>query len=221
MRPFQNIPKTVFMLGVASLFTDISSEGIYSILPLFLTQVLGAGPLALGVIEGIAETTASLLKVFSGIWTDRAQRRKPLVLWGYGISSFLRPLIGIAQTWPMVLFLRFMDRVGKGIRSSPRDALISDVTTPANRGASFGLHSAMDDAGALIGPLIASLLLSVSGIGLRNIILLSAIPSLAAWLTLLAIQEKKSAPRKTSKTADFTRDWENWALVLRCFWGFS
>ena len=180
MRLFKNIPKTVFVLGAASLFTDISSEGIYSILPLFLTQILGAGPFALGIIEGIAETTASLMKVFSGIWTDRTKRRKPLVLWGYGLSSFLRPLIGLAQTWPMVLFLRFMDRVGKGIRSSPRDALIADVTTTSNRGASFGLHSAMDNAGALIGPLVASALLSFTGLGLRNIILLSAIPSLTA-----------------------------------------
>ncbi len=207
MKLFQNIPKTVLILGAASLFTDISSEGIYSILPLFLTQVLGAGPLALGIIEGIAETTASLLKVFSGIWTDRAKRRKPLVLWGYGISSFLRPLIGLAQSWPAVLVLRFMDRVGKGIRSSPRDAMIADVTTSSNRGASFGLHSAMDNAGALVGPLLASALLSFTGIGLRDIILLSAIPSLIAWLTLLAIKEKKSAPKKIVKASHFMRDW--------------
>src|SRR5579872_4039160 len=177
----KNIPKTVFLLGLGSFFTDIASEGTYSVLPLFLTQVLGAGPLFLGVIEGVAESTASLLKVFSGIWTDRLKHRKPLVLWGYGLSSFFRPLIGLANSWPTVLLFRFIDRVGKGIRTSPRDALIADAATPSNRGLLYGFHSSMDNAGALIGPFLASgLLFYFTGLGLRNIIFLSVLPGLAA-----------------------------------------
>jgi len=129
----KSIPRTVVIVGVASLFTDIASEGTYSVLPLFLTQVLGAGALSLGIIEGVAESTASLLKVFSGFWTDRLKTRKPLLLTGYGLSGLIRPLIGIAATWPFVLLFRFVDRVGKGLRGSPRDALIADVTTSANR----------------------------------------------------------------------------------------
>ncbi len=174
----KKIPQAVLILGFASLLTDVASEGIYPVLPLFLSQVLGAGPLALGVIEGVAETTASLLKVFSGFWADRLKKRKPLIVLGYGLSSFLRPLIGIAQTWPMVLFFRFMDRVGKGIRSSPRDALIADVTTPANRGLSYGIHSAMDSAGALMGPLIAATLVYSLKMGFERS---SFFPPFPAW----------------------------------------
>lgn len=211
----KKIPQAVLILGFASLLTDVASEGIYPVLPLFLSQVLGAGPLALGVIEGVAETTASLLKVFSGFWADRLKKRKPLIVLGYGLSSFLRPLIGIAQTWPMVLFFRFMDRVGKGIRSSPRDALIADVTTPANRGLSYGIHSAMDSAGALMGPLIAATLVYSLKMDLRKIILLSAIPSLAAWLTLWLLKEKsRSTPKKISPFNPL-RDWKKLNLSFK------
>ena len=208
MKPFKSIPKTVFMLGAASFFTDVSSEGIYSILPLFLTQVLGAGPLALGVIEGVAETTSSLLKIFSGIWTDRSRQRKPLILWGYGLSTFFRPFIGLAQSWPTVLFFRFIDRVGKGIRSSPRDALISDVTTPANRGFSFGLHASMDHAGALMGPLLVSLILYLSPVTLKKIIFLSIIPGLIAWGTLWFVPEKRAASTAGGKKLELKKNWK-------------
>ncbi len=204
----KSIPKTVFWLGTASFFTDIASEGTYSVLPLFLTQVLGAGPLFLGVIEGVAETTASLLKVFSGIWTDRMKHRKPLVLWGYGLSSFFRPFIGLAGSWPIVLLFRFIDRVGKGIRTSPRDALIADAATPSNRGLLYGFHSSMDNAGALIGPLLASGLLYFAGLGLRNIIFFSLLPGLAACLCLLAIKEKNAGVPAKSKTINFAGDWK-------------
>jgi len=140
MNPLKSLPKTVFMLGLVSLFTDVSTEMITPILPLFLSQILLAGPFALGMIEGVAKTTASLLQVFSGIWTDRFKHRKSIIVVGYGLSGFFRPFIGLAQSWPLVLFLRFTDRIGKGIRTSPRDALIADVTSPKNRGASFGFH---------------------------------------------------------------------------------
>jgi MFS family permease len=209
MKFLQNLPRTVLLVGLASLFTDIAGEGIYSILPLFLTTVLGAGPLALGIIEGVAESTASMLKVFSGIWTDLTKKRKPLILWGYGLTGFCRPLIALASVWPVVLLLRFIDRMGKGIRSSPRDALIADVTSPSNRGASYGFHSAMDDAGQLAGPfLTALLLLPFFGLSLRNVIFLSVIPGAIAWLILWGIKEKKSSSSPQQKHFHPGKDWE-------------
>lgn len=199
------------MLGLVSLFTDVATEMTYPLLPVLLSQVLGAGPLALGVIEGIAESTSSILKVFSGIWTDRLKSRKPLVLWGYGLSSFFRPFIGLAQVWPTVLFFRFVDRVGKGIRTSPRDALIADVSSPKTRGASFGFHSSMDNLGSMIGPFIATgLMLPFFGCSIRTVILLTAIPGLVAWLTLFwGVKEGRPKPRKERKeTPAFLGDWE-------------
>ncbi|HUO56786.1 MAG TPA: MFS transporter [bacterium] len=211
MNFLKNVPKTVFVLGLVSLFTDVSTEMTYPLLPLFLSQVLGAGPFALGLIEGVAETTASVLKVFSGVWTDRLKRHKPLVVLGYGLSGFFRPFIGLAQVWPVVLVLRFIDRVGKGIRSSPRDALIADITSPSNRGASFGFHSSMDNLGSMIGPFIATLLLlPFIGFSIRTVILLTAVPGLAAWLILVwGVGEKKPKPGKERKgTLNFRADWK-------------
>src|SRR5512136_2071875 len=158
--PFKGISGNVLYLGLVSLFTDISSEMIYPLLPLFLTTVLGGGPAFLGVIEGVAESTSSVLKLVSGIMSDRVRARKRLVLGGYGISALARPLIAIASTPLAVLFIRFADRVGKGVRTSPRDALIADSIDPSIRGKAFGFHRSMDHAGALIGPLVATLLLT-------------------------------------------------------------
>ncbi len=178
------MPRTVVALGVVSFLTDLSSEMIYPLLPVFLVDVLGAGAIALGTIEGIAESTASVLKVASGWWTDRMRRRKPLVVAGYGLSGAVRPLIGLAAAWPVVVMLRFGDRVGKGLRTSPRDALITDVTPPERRGAAYGLHRAMDHAGAVAGPLVAAALLLIPGFTLRRVFLLAAIPA-RAWLSKL------------------------------------
>jgi MFS family permease len=213
----KTMPKTVVVLGIVSLLTDASSEMIYPLLPLFLTQVLLAGPLAIGVIEGIAESTASILKLVSGIWADRLKRRKPLIVLGYGLSGFFRPFIGLATTWPMVLFIRFADRVGKGLRSSPRDALIADVTTPANRGAAYGFHRAMDHAGSVVGPLIAGALMApVIGLSYRVVFLLAAVPALAAWLTLVwGVREKVSRVVKNPEKLDLFRDWRKLGGGLR------
>ncbi len=138
---------------------------IYPLIPVFLSSVLGAGALALGLIEGIAESTAAFFKVLSGYWTDRTYRRRPFIIAGYGVSGFVRPLIAFASGWPFVLATRFLDRIGKGVRTSPpRDALIADITEPGQRGAAFGLQRAMDHAGAVAGPLVsASLLLFTLG----------------------------------------------------------
>lgn len=188
------LPRTVIILGVASLLTDLSSEMIYPLLPVFLSGVLGAGALALGVIEGVAESAASLLKVVSGWWADRMPRRKPFVVAGYGLSGAVRPLIGLALSWPVVLALRLGDRVGKGIRTSPRDALIADVTPEDRRGTAYGLHRAMDHAGAVAGPLVAAALLILPGITLRHVFLLAAVPAALVIVVLVAgVRERPRA----------------------------
>ena len=191
-RVMRGLPQTVIALGVVSFLTDLSSEMIYPLLPVFLVDVLGAGALALGTIEGVAESTAALLKVASGWWADRMERRKPLVVAGYGLSGTVRPLIGLATVWPVVVVLRFADRVGKGVRTSPRDALIADVTDPGRRGAAYGLHRAMDHAGAGAGPLVAAGLLLIPGVTLRAVFLLAAIP--AALVMLVLITKVREAP---------------------------
>jgi MFS family permease len=179
-----SLPRTVIALGWVSLLTDLSSEMIYPLLPVFLTGVLGAGPAVLGLIEGVAEASASFLKVVSGFWSDRLRKRKPLVLAGYGISSCCRPLIGLATSWVGVLGLRFADRVGKGLRTSPRDALIADTVDSTARGKAFGFQRSMDHAGAVLGPLVAAALLSL-GMEIRGVFLLAAVPALAVIGTIL------------------------------------
>ena len=195
---------------MVSLLTDLSSEMIYPLLPIFLGSVLGAGAMALGVIEGVAESTAALLKVFSGIWTDRTNRRKPLVLAGYSLSGMMRPLIGLASAWPAVLALRFADRIGKGLRTSPRDALIADVTAVEARGAAYGFHRAMDHAGAVLGPLVAAALLKGAGVPLRTVFLLAAIPAVAVVLVLIfAVKETPAAPVNASKGPRSLASWSS------------
>jgi MFS family permease len=185
----------VLVLGVASFLTDLSSEMIFPLLPIFLTTVLAAGPRALGVIEGLAESTASLLKVASGIWTDRTRRRKPLVVLGYSLSGAVRPLIALATAWPVVLALRIGDRIGKGTRTSPRDALIADVTPLALRGRAYGMHRAFDHAGAVAGPLVAAALLQWGGLSIRQVFLLAAVPAaLVIAVLALGVREPAAPP---------------------------
>ena len=177
--------RNVIALGVVSFFTDVSSEMIYPLLPVFLTATLGADAAFVGAIEGAAETTAALLKLASGWWSDKVQRRKPLVVIGYTIASVARPLVAIAQSATQVLGIRVTDRVGKGIRNAPRDALIAESVDPAIRGRAFGFHRAMDNAGGVVGPLIAFAALSGMFASLRTVFWLSAIPALLAVLVLL------------------------------------
>jgi MFS family permease len=182
---FSGITGNVLVLGLVSFFTDVSSEMIYPLLPLFLTGVLGAGPAFLGAIEGVAESTASLLKLFSGVVSDRMRGRKSLVLFGYSLSALLRPLIGSATSPLMVLLIRTGDRVGKGVRTSPRDALIADSVDPALRGKAYGFHRSMDHAGALLGPLIATGLLAYFVSDVRQVFWLAAVPGLAAVVCIV------------------------------------
>ena len=182
---FSGLSGNVLILGLVSLLTDISSEMIYPLLPLFVTTILGAGPAFLGVIEGVAESTAALLKLASGIVSDRVQGRKRLILAGYGLSSLSRPLIAVAGSPLFVLLVRFSDRIGKGVRTSPRDALIADSTAPALRGKAYGFHRSMDHVGAIIGPLLATGLLAWFVSDLRTVFWLSAIPGLLAVILIM------------------------------------
>ena len=210
-------------LGVVSFLTDASSEMIYPLLPVFLTVTLGASATTLGAIEGAAESTAALLKLASGWWSDRAGRRKPLVVIGYGLASVTRPLIGIAQSAGQVLAIRLVDRVGKGIRGAPRDALIADAVAPAMRGRAFGFHRAADHAGAVLGPLIAFVLLQWAGLGMRTVFLLAAIPALLAIVTVIAfVREEAAAPPPVSRpaaklTGDLPRTFWWYLVVLLVF----
>ncbi|HEY3350802.1 MAG TPA: MFS transporter [Thermoanaerobaculia bacterium] len=178
------LPKTVVRLGWVSFLTDVSSEMIVPLLPAFLVTLSGVPAAALGWIEGIADATASFVKILSGKWTDRAKAKKPLVFLGYGLSSLARPLIGLAPGWPTVVLIRFFDRIGKGVRTAPRDTMIAAAAPPGRRGAAFGLHRAFDNAGAVFGPLIAAALVGWMGLSLRTVFLLAAIP---AGLSLLVL----------------------------------
>lgn len=203
-RPRLKLGRNVLALAAVSFLTDVSSDMTYPLLPVFLATVLGASATTLGAIEGAAESTAALLKLASGWWSDRVSRRKPLVLAGYTIASIIRPLIGLAQSAPQVLGIRVTDRVGKGIRSSPRDALIADSVDPSIRGRAFGFHRAADHAGAVVGPLLAFALLRWEGVELRTVFLLTAIPgALAVAMLLFGVREvPRAVPEKESQGFD-------------------
>ncbi len=202
------IATNVLVLGVVSLLTDMSSEMIYPILPLFLTAI-GASGLVIGLIEGASETTASIVKVFSGWYCDRLPKRKPLISAGYTLSTITKPILALATTPLQVLGIRITERVGKGIRSAPRDALIADSTAPEYRGRAFGLHKAFDSSGAVIGPILVIPILlaassSITGT-FRLVFLLSTLPALAAVIVLFLFVREKAVVR-TGQTGTFLRD---------------
>ena len=190
----------VVALGLVSLFTDISTEMILGILPLFLVYDLGASAAILGVIEGIAESTASLLKMASGWLSDRYGKRKPWITVGYGFSAFIKPALAISTNWVQVLGLRFLDRVGKGVRTSPRDALIADSTPSETIGRGFGLHRALDTTGAFVGPLLTSILLPIYLY--RGVFAWSFLPGLVGVLLLVFLVRDR--PRMASKGLKLT-----------------
>jgi len=185
------LPPNVVALGLVSLFQDISSEMIYPLLPLFLANVLGADKAVIGLIEGIAESTASLLKVFSGWLSDRSGRRKAWAVGGYSLSALVKPAVALAQAWPFVLAVRFLDRVGKGVRTAPRDALLAASSPAESRGRSFGLHRAMDTTGAIIGPLLAFVLLPVFSGNYRPVFAVTLIPGLISVALLLFLVRER------------------------------
>ncbi|WP_235429253.1 MFS transporter [Chromobacterium vaccinii] len=180
------MPRGVWVLGVVSLLMDVSSELAHSLLPLFLAGTLGVPVLAIGLIEGVAEATSLICKVFSGTFSDWLGKRKPLLLLGYGLAAFSKPLFPLADSASTVLFARFVDRVGKGVRGAPRDALIADITPPDIRGAAFGLRQSMDTVGAVLGPLLAIGLMLLYRDDIRSALWWSLPPALLAvaaiWL---------------------------------------
>jgi MFS family permease len=187
------LPRTVLALGLVSFLTDVSSEMIYPLLPVFLTGVLGASASFVGAIEGAAESASSLLKLASGWWSDRVRRRKPLVVFGYALASTMRPLVAIAQSAAQVLVIRVSDRVGKGIRNAPRDALIADSVDPSIRGRAFGFQRAADHAGGVIGPLVAFVLLGWADMPMRTVFWLAAIPGAASVIVVvLGVREARA-----------------------------
>jgi MFS family permease len=192
--PFSASPlsRSTIIIGLVSLLGDISSEMIYPILPLFITQTLRAPATAVGLIEGIAVGSASIVSGVSGWLSDRIGRRKPVAFAGYALTTVSRPMIALAQVWPVVLAARFADRFGKGIRTAPRDALLAETTAAETRGRAFGFERAMDSAGAVLGPLVGLALVGWAGLEARKVFLISAIPALLATLLILAVRERKS-----------------------------
>ena len=195
---FRGITRNILILGFVSLFTDLSSQMVFPLIPLFLTTALGAGAYAVGVVEGAAETTASLLKVVSGYWSDKIRKRKPFVLFGYSLSSLTKPLFAFANVWLFVLFIRVIERIGKGLRTAPRDAIVAESADERVRGKAYGFHRAMDGIGSVMGAVLAFLLLPVAGY--RNIFLFAFIPAVIAVSIILLVREKKSDIKKEKRT---------------------
>jgi MFS family permease len=188
-------PRAVWLLGWVSLATDAATEAIYPLLPFFLTRVLGAGAVSLGIVEGAAEAVNSVLKIWSGRLADRAKGKRPLVLFGYGVSSLSRPFIALTTTWTQVFAVRVADRVGKGVRGAPRDAMLASWATPTTRGKVYGFHRAMDHLGAVVGPLFASLFLWLFPDHYRTLFALTIIPgAIAVALILFVPEHSESAP---------------------------
>ena len=221
------VPREVWSLGVVSLLNDTASEMVHPLLPVFLTRVLGASTVALGLVEGVAESTAAFMKLVAGVLSDRMGRRKPWVVAGYLTAALARPLIGLTQRWGQVLGLRFLDRLGKGIRTSPRDALIADVTPQSIWGKAFGIQRSLDHSGAILGPLLATALLAGLHLSLRTLFLLAVIPGLLAVAVLVfGVSEppRRAAPapqaRTTVRLAEWHRlgpDFHRYLLVLLIF----
>lgn len=218
------LPRSVWALGLVSLFMDMSSEMIHGLLPIFLVGTLGVSAFALGLIEGVAEATASITKIFSGVLSDRWGKRKPLILLGYGLAALTKPLFPLAGSALTVFAARLLDRVGKGIRGAPRDALVADVTPIAQRGAAYGLRQSLDTVGAFAGPLLAIGLMVGLAFDVRQVFWFACIPALLTVIVLLVgVQEPAHVPKQAASRNPFAgfrigdyprRFWALVALVL-------
>jgi len=226
----KKIPYVVIMLGVVSLLTDAAAEMIYPLVPVFIAA-LGSGAILLGIIEGIAETTASMLKLISGVWSDKLGKRRLFVMVGYSISALIRPLTGIVTSGWQIIFVRMFDRVGKGIRASPRDAMIASNVDESIRGKSYGFERAMDHIGAVVGPVLAiiTLIIIFVGFGLKDPLLAlrwtfiaAIIPGLLTVLVLVVFVKEVPSQKKAEKTftfslKNFDRNFKNYLLVMVLF----
>ncbi|MGQ0533177.1 MAG: MFS transporter [Caulobacteraceae bacterium] len=216
--PRPHIPRTVWALGLVSLFMDVSSEMVHALLPLFLTVTLGTSVALVGLIEGVAESTASIVKVFSGYLSDRIGRRKPLILIGYGLGALSKPFFALAGAPLMVFAARFGDRIGKGLRGAPRDALVADITPDSIRGRAYGVRQALDTAGAFVGPLVAIALMALFASDMRAVFWFAVIPAgLAVLCVILGVEDRavsvdEKRLRPPIRLADLRR-------LDRAFWG--
>ena len=214
------LPRSVWALGLVSLCMDMSSEMIHGLLPVFLVGTLGVSAFALGLIEGVAEATASISKIFSGVLSDRLGKRKPLILLGYGMAALTKPLFPLANSAITVFVARFIDRIGKGIRGAPRDALVADVTPVEQRGAAYGLRQSMDTVGAFAGPLIAIGLMVGLAFDIRQVFWIACIPALITVAVLFfGVTEPPNVPKLARTGNPFAgfhiKDYsaQFWALV--------
>jgi MFS family permease len=198
-RYFVGLSRNTFLLALASLFADISTEMLYPVLPVFLTQTLKASGSIVGLVDGFAQATQNIVQGFSGALSDRLQRRKPIALVGYFLAALGKPLMGLSATWQGVFGARLLDRLGTGIRSAPRDALIASSVEERDRGRAFGLEGVGDNAGAFIGPLLAAFLLYSVGVGIRTIFYVALIPGLLAFLMVFLVSERSTAITAKSK----------------------
>lgn len=203
VRRVAGVERDVFVLGLVSFFADVAGEMLYPIVPVFLTATLGAPVAAVGLVEGVAECAASLLRTVSGWLSDRIGRRRPLVALGYGLSAVAKPLLALAFGWPLVLLARFLDRTGKGVRGAPRDALIAEWSAPAERGRAFGFHRMMDTAGAVVGPLIALVALWLLADNLRLVFVLAFAPAAAAVSLVALVRERRPVGAKGAPPVSF------------------
>jgi MFS family permease len=231
LKRYKNLPRNVWALSFVSLLNDTSSEIIYPLLPTFLALSLGASPFAIGAIEGVAESTASLLKLFSGYISDKFHSRKPLILFGYGLAAVTRPLLGFVGNWEQVLFVRLTDRVGKGIRGTPRDALLAAEVTPEQRGIAFGFNRAADHLGAVIGPVIATVLIYFIAINsasptvseYQNVFLFASIPVILGLLVVtFFVREPKQPllklkPKIKLSLSEFDGNFKRFLVIIAIF----
>jgi MFS family permease len=230
-RRYRGLPRNVFTIGLVSLLNDASSEIIYPLLPIFLAGSLGASARAIGTIEGLAESISSLLKLFAGYLSDRLAKRKSLVVAGYSVASLARPLLAFAQTWTQVLAIRLTDRIGKGIRTAPRDAMIADTVGVEQRGLAFGFHRAMDHAGAVIGPIIGYVLVILFVANAKSpttrefskIFLAASVPALIAVLVAIflmresPVHEQRGPEITKLSLRGFDSNFKRFLLVLALF----
>lgn len=193
----RGLTRNIIIVGFVSLFTDLSSQMVFPLIPLYLIS-LGAGAWVVGLVEGAAETTASLLKVVSGYWSDKIKRRKPFVFAGYSLSSITKPLFALTASWPFILLVRVVERIGKGIRDAPRDAIVAESADVSIRGKAYGFQRAMDGLGSVLGAVLAFILLPI--LWYKNTFLVAFIPGIIAVLCVLFIREKEN--RRTDKTTD-------------------
>ena len=212
----RHIPQGVWVLGFVSLLMDISSEMVHSLLPLFMVTTLGASAFTIGLIEGLAEATALVVKVFSGVWSDYLGKRKGLALFGYALGALTKPLFALAPGAGVVLAARLLDRVGKGLRGAPRDALVADLTPPPLRGAAFGLRQALDTVGAFAGPLLAVALMLLWANDFRAVFWVAVIPGLMAVVLLLLGVHEPARADGVARTNPITR--ANLARLSMAYW---